>query len=207
MPENTKEDSWDLLRDGDKNALLALYNQHYLGLVNFGIKLTGDRDFANDCITQLLIELWDKRTHLPVVKNVRCYLLTSLKHKIFFEIKSKQIRNSKLDAVQAFQNGEELPYEEMLIELQTNEVLKKKLNKAFAKLTPRQTQLLKMKFFEDADYDEIARVCNITRRTAYNIIHDSLKVLRNELYKIEEDCCIEINSATFLMIVITLLTG
>lgn len=203
IPETITEDAWALLRNGDENALLALYNRHYLGLINFGIKITGDRAFANDCITQLLIELWDKRTNLPVVKNVRNYLLTSLKHKIFFEIKAKQIRDSRLDAMHAFQNEEESPYEELLIQLQTNEGLKKKLNKAFAKLTPRQKQLLRMKFFDDVDYDEIAHVCNITRRTAYNIIHDSLKVLRAELYKMEKDH-VEINSSTFLMIAVIL---
>ena len=203
IPKITTEDAWVLLRNGDENALLALYNHHYLGLINFGIKITGDRAFANDCITQLLIELWDKRANLPIAKNVRSYLLTSLKHKIFFEIKAKQIRDSKLNMLQAFQNGEELPYEELLIQLQTNEGLKKKLNKAFAKLTTRQKQLLKMKFFEDVDYDEIASLCNITRRTAYNIIHDSLKILRAELYEIEKDY-IAINSSTLLMIAVIL---
>ena len=203
IPQSITEESWELLRNGDENALLALYNDHYLGLINFGIKVTGDRAFTNDCITQLLIELWDKRATLPDVENVRSYLLTSLKHKIFFEIKGKQIRDSKLTAIQAFENGEELPYEELLIQLQTNEVLKKKLNNAFTKLTPRQKQLLRMKFFDDADYDEIAHVCNITKRTAYNIIHDSLKVLKAELYKIEKDH-VEINSSTLLMIAIIL---
>jgi len=203
VPETTTGDEWELLKEGDEGALLALYNQHYLGLINLGVKITGDRSFANDCITQLLIELWDRRSRLPVVENVRSYLLTSLKHKIFFEIKAKQVRDSKLNAMHAFQSGEELPYEELLIRLQTNEGLKRKLNKAFTKLTARQKQLLRMKFFDDADYDEIARVCNITRRTAYNIIHDSLKVLRVELYKIEKDH-IEINSSTFLMVAIML---
>jgi RNA polymerase sigma-70 factor (ECF subfamily) len=105
IPKSFTEDAWALLRNGDENALLSLYNHHYLGLINFGIKVTGDRAFTNDCITQLLIELWDKRASLPSVKNVRGYLLTSLKHKIFFEIKAKQIRDSKLNALQAFQNG------------------------------------------------------------------------------------------------------
>lgn len=203
IPVTTKEDAWELLRNGDENALLVLYNQHYLGLINFGIKITGDRAFANDCITQLLIELWDKRNQLPVVQNVRSYLLTSLKNKIYFEIKAKQTRESKLSTMQAFENGEELPYEELLIRLQTNEVLKKKLNKAFTKLTIRQKQLLRMKFFDDVDYDEIALLCNITKRTAYNIIHDSLKVLRAELYKIEKGDA-KINSSTLLMLAILL---
>lgn len=202
IPESTNE-PWELLKNGDQHALLELYNQHYIGLINFGIKITGDRVFANDCITQLLIELWDKRASLPSVKNVRNYLLTSLKHKIFFEIKASQKKHSGLDAIQAFQNGIELPYEELLIKLQTNEVLKKKLNKAFAKLTPRQKELLKMKFFDDTGYDEIARICNISRRTAYNIIHDSLKIMKAELCTNEKDY-VEINSSALLMFVFIL---
>ena len=60
-----------------------------------------------------------------------------------------------------------------------------------------------MKFFEDIDYNEIARSCNITRRTAYNIIHDSLKILKAELYKMEKDHA-GISSAGFLPIAIML---
>lgn len=189
-----------MLRNGDENALLTLYNHHYLGLINFGIKITGDRTLTHDCITQLLIELWDKRASLPLVNNVRCYLLTSLKHKILFELKAKQIKGYKLADIESFPHHQEISYEEHLIKLQTDEGLKQKLNKAFLKLTPRQKQLLQMKFFEDIDYNEIARSCNITRRTAYNIIHDSLKILKAELYKMEKDH-VGISSAGFLPII------
>ncbi|RNI35784.1 sigma-70 family RNA polymerase sigma factor [Hanamia caeni] len=195
------ENVWTMLRNGDENALLTLYNHHYLGLINFGIKITGDRTLTHDCITQLLIELWDKRASLPLVNNVRCYLLTSLKHKILFELKAKQIKGYKLADIESFPHHQEISYEEHLIKLQTDEGLKQKLNKAFLKLTPRQKQLLQMKFFEDIDYNEIARSCNITRRTAYNIIHDSLKILKAELYKMEKDHA-GISSAGFLPIVI-----
>lgn len=194
------ENVWTMLRNGDENALLTLYNHHYLGLINFGIKITGDRTLTHDCITQLLIELWDKRASLPLVNNVRCYLLTSLKHKILFELKAKQIKGYKLADIESFPHHQEISYEEHLIKLQTDEGLKQKLNKAFLKLTPRQKQLLQMKFFEDIDYNEIARSCNITRRTAYNIIHDSLKILKAELYKMEKDH-VGISSAGFLPII------
>lgn len=178
-------EAWDLLRNGDQNALLNLYNEHHLGLINFGIKLTGDREFSNDCITQLLIELWDKRAHLPEVNNVRSYLLTALKHKIFFEIKSLNTRRVKNHELLNYEDAEEMPFEELLIQLQSNEVLRRKLAKAFSKLSPRQKQLLKLKFFDDNSYEEISQTCNITTRTAYNIIYDSLKVLKTEFFKTE----------------------
>jgi DNA-directed RNA polymerase specialized sigma24 family protein len=38
--------------------------------------------------------------------------------------------------------------------------------------------LLRLKFFEDLDYEEIACQCGITKRTAYNIIHSALRTLK-----------------------------
>ena len=194
-------DAWLLLRNSDENALLTLYNKHYLGLINFGIKITGDRVFTNDCINQLLIELWDKRDKLPAVENVRSYLLTCLKNKIISEIKNSRVRDARLHSMEAYLAGNEMPYEEYLIQSQTDQALRKKLSNALARLTYRQRELLKMKFFEDCSYDEIAQKCGITRRTAYNIIYDSLKILRSELYK-EEKSKMKINNPTFLMLVI-----
>ncbi|HRN56947.1 MAG TPA: sigma-70 family RNA polymerase sigma factor, partial [Agriterribacter sp.] len=67
---------------------------------------------------------------------------------------------------------------EYIVELQHNKEMKEKLMNAVAQLTQREKELLKLKFFEDLDYDEIAARCKITKRTAYNIIHQSLKSLR-----------------------------
>ena len=185
-PQVTIPTAWVMLKNGNQDALLKLYNEHYLGLINYGIKLTGDREFSNDCITQLLIELWDKRAQLPTVHNVRAYLITALKNKILLEIKSRNTRLAKNNELLAYQNAQEMPFEELLIQLQSNELLRKKLVKAFARLSPRQKQLLKMKFFDDNSYEEISQICNITTRTAYNIIYDSLKVLKTEFFKTEK---------------------
>ena len=193
LQNGIKNDAWLLLRTGDENALLELYNQHYPGLINFGIKMTGDRAFSNDCITQMLIELWDKRAGLPAVENVRAYLLTCLKHKILFEIKAEQLRNSRLHSIQLFMEDTELSYEEYLIYGQSDKALQEKLAAALAQLTARQKELLKMRFFDDMDYDEISRYCHITRRTAYNIIHDALKSLRTSLYSKENADCVPDN--------------
>ncbi|MNL43391.1 RNA polymerase sigma factor [compost metagenome] len=48
-------------------------------------------------------------------------------------------------------------------------------------LTEREKELIRLKFFDDLDYDEIAVKCGITKRTAYNITHDALKKLRESL--------------------------
>ena len=172
---------WTQLQNGDQQALLALYNKYYLGLINYGIKLTGNRELTNDCITQILLRLWDKRGDLPSVENVRSYLLTCLRRELIAELKSATDRAVKGSIFQKSFNETELPYEEYIIQLQTSKVLREKLCKALDQLTDREKELLRLKFFDDLGYDEIAVQCGITKRTAYNIIHNALKTLKTGL--------------------------
>lgn len=169
---------WAQLKSGNHQALLALYNKHYLGLTNYGLKLTQNRELTNDCITQVLLRLWDKRNELPAVENVRSYLLTCLRRELFNELRLESSRTARYRALQKESDQTELPYDEYIIRVQTNKVLKDKLAKAMAKLTDREKELLQLKFFEDFDYDEIAFRCGISKRTAYNIIHHAIKTLK-----------------------------
>lgn len=171
-------ETWAQLQKGNQQALLALYDRHYIGLLNYGIKLTGNRDLTRDCITQILLRLWDNRHKLPPVENVRSYLLTCLRHELIAELKGETARTNRNTIVQRNLSDAELPYEEYLIQLQTGKALREKLVKAFEKLTEREKELLRLRFFEDLDYDEIAAQCSITKRTAYNIIHTAIKTLK-----------------------------
>jgi RNA polymerase sigma-70 factor (ECF subfamily) len=149
--------------------------------MNYGCKLTGNRELTYDCITQVLLRLWDCRERLPAVDNVRSYLLTCLRRELMSELK-KTVRTEKYHrSLQGGIHAADLPYEEYIIELQTNAAWKEKLGQAFGKLTEREKELLRLRFFDDLTYDEIAAQCNISKRTAYNIIHAAIKTLRVEL--------------------------
>jgi RNA polymerase sigma factor (sigma-70 family) len=169
---------WKQLQIGNQQALLALYDRHYIGLLNYGMKLTGNRELTRDCITQILLRLWDNRQKLPPVENVRSYLLTCLRREMISELKGETARITRNLNAQRSLSDAELPYEEYLIQAQTNEALRERLVKAFEKLTEREKELLRLRFFEDLDYDEIAAQCSITKRTAYNIIHTAIKTLK-----------------------------
>ncbi|PSL47202.1 RNA polymerase sigma-70 factor (ECF subfamily) [Chitinophaga niastensis] len=175
------EDAWLMLRAGDQAAMLLLYDEHYIGLFNYGVKLTGSRERAAECITQVLIELWDKRGSLPEVENVRAYLLTCIRRKLMAEIKADRRRELRHHVFEASREQTEMAYEQLLISAQSDKALKQRLEKALTQLAPRQLELLRLRYFEDKGYDEIATICNITKRTAYNSIHDAIKILRTEL--------------------------
>jgi RNA polymerase sigma-70 factor (ECF subfamily) len=179
MPNDVSHtEIWNQLQSGDQQALLALYNKFYLGLINYGVKLTGNRELTNDCITQILLRLWDKRKELPPVENLRSYLLTCLRRELLAELKSQTDRAIKGSILQKQFNEAELPYEEYIIQAQNDQNLRERLAKALDQLTSREKELLRLKYFEDLGYDEIAVHCGISKRTAYNIVHAALKTLK-----------------------------
>lgn len=172
---------WDKFIDGDENALLELYNQHYLGLINYGRMIIDDNDFVNDCFMDMLIDFWKKHKTLSKVDNVRSYLMTSFRRHILHKIESEKKRTKKEIESQRLSEQYEISTEDYIIRIQSDQGLKNRVTKALGHLTERQVELIRLKFFEDLDYDEIAEKCQITKRTAYNIIYDALQTLKEEL--------------------------
>ena len=180
---NLHKTTWLEFKSGSEAALHNLYKQHYLGLINYGIKFSGDRHYANDCIVEMLLGLWEKRAKLPEVENVRSYLLTCLRTIMLQRIRSDKLREVKERHAHSLTDHQELSYEEHISKIQTDLIIKDKLTKSLNKLTGRQKELLQLKFFDNLDYDEIAMRCNISKRTAYNIVYDALKILKDDLEK------------------------
>lgn len=151
-----------------------------MGLMNYGLKLTGNRTIANECLTIMLIQLWDNREKLPEVHNLRSYLITCLKRTIYKHHKAENTRKTKEDFALSLEE-DQLSYADYFDKVQSNSILKSALIRAMDALTERQKEILKLKFFDDLDYDEIALICNISKRTAYNTVHDAITVLRSDL--------------------------
>jgi RNA polymerase sigma-70 factor (ECF subfamily) len=187
MNGGSHQEIWNELRKGNRDALLGLYKAHYVGLMNYGIRMTTNRVLTKDCITQVLMHLWKIRNRLPEVDNVRSYLLTCLRNELLAELQSENTRLERNRLLGNVQESAERSYEECLIAAQSDQELKQNISRAIAKLTAREQELLRMRFFEDRPYDEIAMECGITKRTAYNIIHAALKMLKDELMHYKND--------------------
>jgi RNA polymerase sigma-70 factor (ECF subfamily) len=172
---------WDGLRRGDKQALFNLYNDMYFHLIRFGLKLTGDDELVKDSINQLFLNLWDKREKLTAVENVRPYLFSVLRNTIIDELKHSGKVDDAIRKRLVEEELDELPYEEIIIRVQDDQELKAKLQQAIKKLTPRQMQLIQLRFFEGMSYEQIASHTSQSVKTAYNTIYDAVKMLRKLL--------------------------
>lgn len=181
LEEEENREFWQRLRSGDREALFGLYNNTYFHLVRFGLKVTANDELVKDCIARLFFQLWDKHSRLNEVTQVKSYLFTSLRRMLIEQLEY----DSKIDIAETrFADNElkdELPYEEIIIKVQYDEEIRKRLHNAISQLTPRQTELIRLMFFEGLTYEQIAGKTSQSIKTAYNTVYNAITILRKLL--------------------------
>jgi RNA polymerase sigma factor (sigma-70 family) len=174
-------DSWTRLTEGDQDAFLAVYQSNYQALFCYGFSLSSNRELTKDCIHDMFLEIWGGRAGLnKEIKNLRSYLFTWLRRKMFRELgriaKEKRQHEGEGES-EIFQAS----YEELLIAFQQTEENKELLRNALKKLSKKQLEIIRLKFFENLSYREIAIQTSLTPRTVYNLIYESVRTLRQAL--------------------------
>lgn len=149
--------------------------------MRYGLSVCGDDELTKDCINQLFLKLWDRRTKLGEVREVRSYLFSALRRQIIDELSySKRLDKALIHKLERDPDSD-LSYEEILILVEKDAEMKTKIEFALKQLTPRQLELIKLRFYEGLSYEEIADKFNHSVKTSYNIIYEAIKTLKKTL--------------------------
>ncbi|MGA0558985.1 RNA polymerase sigma factor [Larkinella sp. VNQ87] len=168
---------WQGLKRRDSTSLSDLYRLTYHDLLNFGMYFGATATVAKDAINQVFAELWERGDHLPEVANVRSYLITALRRKLIKDFN----RGERYTELTDLEVDSEPSYEELIVRTQEQEFLQKRLRKALDELTPRQRQLIELRFFRNKRNEEIAESTGMHINTVYNTLSSALKLLRQTL--------------------------
>src|SRR5699024_11533355 len=92
---SSNEDSvqlWDALCAGNREALNALFKKYYSHLLNYGVKLSSDKELVKDGIQKLFLRLWRTHENLGQAQSVENYLLYSLRRILLRNLKKRKNR-------------------------------------------------------------------------------------------------------------------
>ncbi|GAA4453592.1 sigma-70 family RNA polymerase sigma factor [Nibrella saemangeumensis] len=173
---------WEAFQQGSEPAFRALYVAHYKLLVNYGRRFGAENALIEDAVHDLFLELWHYRRTLTKPQSIQSYLLKSFRNRLLTQL-AQQYRFQS--------NGEEdagfglLPAEpsaeDRLIEAGLSHEQQLRVQKAMALLSPRQQEILYLRYFSDFDYEQICAVMGITYHTARTQMHQALTALRRRL--------------------------
>lgn len=168
---------WAGVRQRDYQSLTELYRQVYTDLLNFGMLFGHDGPATKDAINQIFLEIWERAEKLPTVENVRSYLITYLRRKLLREYEHTNRFAELADTELVSQRS----YEEVVVQAQQEEHIRQRLQAALAQLTPRQKELIEMRFFRGMSNEAICQETGMNVNTVYNTISSALKTLRQLL--------------------------
>lgn len=166
---------WNRMRAGDPGALKELYNSFYHFLFSASFAVYTNRDLVKDSIHEAFLSIWVNRDKLPPVSSVGGYLNSCVRRKIIDALKKEGLP----EPFPGMDDEHEFSYEEVVIAFQEQEATSKTLQEALSQLTSKQKEAIRMRYFENKNYAEIAQLLGCEQRTIYNRIYEAIERLRH----------------------------
>ncbi|WP_461532631.1 RNA polymerase sigma factor [Sinomicrobium sp.] len=155
---------WEQFRAGDRRAFETIYLQNFDSLYDYGMFLVRDREMVKDVIHDLFELLWVKRESLGVVKSVASYLFISFRRKL---LQSQKKQGKHLKLVQEMDKEGVRAEAEQMEDIKHTDRLHDQLQHAVKKLTPKQQEILMLKFHSRLTHQQVAELMGIKKGDVY----------------------------------------
>lgn len=172
---------WTRFRNGDEQALFVIYKTYYNYLYKCGLKLSGDPVLTADLINQVFLGIWERKDSVGEVEHLKAYLVTGLKRMIYKEWEAREKHRTMLQSPDFVTEAFQQSIEEHLVQLQLKEDNRLRILAAVKKLSPRQQELISLRFYQELSYEEMADKTGLSPRTIYNAVYEALKKLKSGL--------------------------
>ena len=164
---------WSGVKKGDRQAFQNLYVAYAEILYNYGMKICPDSEQVKDAIQTVFVRLWEKRSQIEIRSSLKFYMFTILRRDLIHKIQRDRDYTARSPKV-AF----ELSIEDKIISDEANEQRKQELQMAISTLSPRQREILFLRFYEDLTYEEISSLMSISTNSLYKLYSSSLARLK-----------------------------
>lgn len=146
------------------------------GLYRIAYRFLEDDAEAKDAVQDLLIKLWNQRGHLDGVSNLQAYSFTLIKNLCIDRIRkrSKQINGYMPEKI------DEPPENSVY----SRETLRRTLM-LMDQLPPKQKEILRLRVFENLEYEEIAKRMGLSQINARVQLSIARKTLKQKLQEYE----------------------
>ena len=171
---------WQSFLDGSRDAYARIYEIYARPMYLYGLHFCGDAQVVEDAIHDIFVKLYTNRRKLPELRNVRLYLLISLKNTLFNHAGSKSFR-FRMDISVCDLLPDQANAENDMVEKEDLARCRQLVAELEKNLSPRQKQAVYYRFVEQLHYNEIGTMMEINPQSAKNLVHSSIKKIR-EIY-------------------------
>ncbi len=168
------------LKKGNRDAFEMLFHRYYEDLYRYGIKFCGNKHMVEDQIQNLYLKIWMRKKRLGDVKGIKTYLWTALRRELITAMKKRDKRR-KPHQIKYDNDSFSLPVEDIIIKKEQERFKKTELKKVIDTLSPRQKEILYLRFYEGMSYDEIEDIMSVNYQVARNYLSQCLKTIKDNI--------------------------
>ena len=173
--QQTDAELWNAFKKGSLTAYKSIYEQHVDALFEYGNTVAPESDMVTDCIQDMFVHLWSRRSRLGKVKKIKAYLFITYRRRLLESLK-KQRRNVNIEDLK----GLEILAEEGADTDITNE-RQASIISALNALPLQKKEAIYLRFFNDLSCAEIGEIMRIKTQSVYNLISSGLRVIRDKI--------------------------
>lgn len=162
---------------GNMEAFSQLYSLHINILLNYGLKLTIDRELLKDCIHDIFVKLYIKKDELGTIDNLKSYLFISLKNKLCDELRKRMYMSAT--AVEEVNAVSSVDVEDDYVEKEKKKNDFLLVKHLLGQLSPRQCEALTLYYIEEKKYEDICEIMDMNYQSIRNLMHRGLTKLRS----------------------------
>jgi RNA polymerase sigma factor (sigma-70 family) len=177
MPEADMQ-RWSQFKEGDREAFAAIYRQHILQLITYGLRLCPDRDMLKDQIQELFVELWNSRNNLASTRSVKFYLFKALRYKLIRLEKNRYLSQQSARIALNLDNPLQDPIETSIIEKESRAFQVASVRQAIKTLSLRQQEAIQLRYYQGFTHDQIADLMDLNYQSVSNLLHRALYRLK-----------------------------
>ncbi|HWV65670.1 sigma-70 family RNA polymerase sigma factor [Chitinophaga sp.] len=177
------KDIWETFRSGDESSLQRIFDKYYTPLFNYGHKFSADDHLIEDALQNLFVKLWKNRDGIKDTGSVKNYLYKSFR-RVLLRMLEVQQREYSFSVLSGWpEPGLELPYDQTMISRERLESIRGNLVAAMEKMTPRQREIIHLRYYEEMEYEEIAALMQLSVSSTYKLLYKAIDTLRQYLSK------------------------
>lgn len=166
---------WNQYKNGSSESFVLVFRKYYSPLINYGCKITPDRDLVEDTLQDLFIDLWRTQGKAEIA-SLKAYLFKAFKFKLLKSLNKAFKTNPFLSEVH--EHDFELSHEMFIINDQDNYELSQKVFNAIQELSARQKEVIYLKFHQNLSYEEVSEIMHINYQASRNLVYQSIKALK-----------------------------
>lgn len=129
------------------------------------------------------MKLWKNRESIRETGSVKNYLYKAFRRVLLRMLEAQQRKYTFSVPDDWPELPQELAYEHTMISRERLEKISRDLATALGKMTPRQREIIHLRYYEEMEYEEIAVLMQLSVSSTYKLVYKAIDTLRQYLSK------------------------